>query len=98
MTRTAFNKRYDYIAHLATEPRLVCDEPEPPKRREKWVIRASHLKARRYHPTHPLLKIAKKLPRKLTPAQLEGLPHDELARRFRLATSKFKWNPRSVWS
>ncbi len=83
------------ISDQRAERALAFPTPRPPR---DLPTRPSHLKARRYPPVHPLLKIARKLPQKLTPAQFEGLPHDELARRFMLSTSKFKWSRRSVWS
>jgi len=75
MTRTAFNRRYDFIGFLASPnaPRWlpvatpVPELKEPRKRVKDPAIRPSHLKARRYWPTCPLLRISRQLPIKLPP-------------------------------
>jgi hypothetical protein len=97
------NFPFDYITDLHREREsrayLSFDEwqdTRKPPRPYIPVIRPTHLRARRYWPTHPLLKISKKLPQKLP--NLEKLPPEELARRFMLVTSKFKWSRRSVWT
>jgi len=96
MTRTAFNRRYDLVALLAHPgPSEGKPDPEPEGRRLKRVrdsaTRPSHLRAKRYHPTHPLVKISKVLPAKLpTMAELEALSHEELGSRFLKVCHKFK--------
>ena len=57
-------------------------------------IRPSHLKARQRFPTHPLFRISRVLPAKLTPIDREKLDHAELTRRILL---KFdQWKPRNA--
>ncbi|HWA24494.1 MAG TPA: hypothetical protein VG734_02385 [Lacunisphaera sp.] len=102
MTPRAFNRRYDFIGQLAAPPPLpIAREPEPRavKRPRDPATRPSHLKARQRFPTHPLTKIAKKLPAKLPrlrPAELETLSHEELKARFLRTLIRVKWNHKTV--
>ena len=97
------NARYDCVALLAKQrpfsypryTRLIRRKRKPHCVKTKSVtgqeIRPSQLQARRYFPTHPLLKISKKLPLKLpTMAELEKLDHEALAARFLKHCAKFK--------
>lgn len=98
MSPRAFNKRYDLIRSLTPPDRFPHDllrgDPERrPKRSRNRPVRPSHLRARRYFPTHPYVRISRVLPAKLpTMAELEKLTPEQLAARFLKHCKKFKWN------
>lgn len=57
------------------------DARRPPRPRDP-PIRPSHLEARRYFPTHPLLNISRKLPGKLTREDWENLETQRILAKF----------------
>ena len=88
-------KRRPRPSTLRFEQEEVGDKPKPSPR---WQLRESHLKARRYFPTHPFLKISKILPFKLpTMAEVEAMSHEELARRFLKTSRAFPCRPVTAW-
>ena len=93
-TNTPFNFIQDLTQDREEKTEKSCERracfPKPPRPRDP-PIRPSHLKARQRFPTHPLIRISKKLPRKLpTMAELEKLTPEQLAARFLKQCHKFK--------